>query len=272
MEPEGCALVTGASRGIGRGVALELARRGFEVVATMRNPAAGSDLLAADDELAGTIRVERLDVTDPASMRIPEGLTVLVNNAALEGENLSVEDTSIEQWRQMFETNVFGLVELTRRAIPELRASGGGVICNLTSSSILVPMPFYAVYRASKAAVQALGESLAAELAPHGIRVLEVLPGPVATDMLAESSTLPEAHRSAPYRELAERVARVRDGVEDAATPVEEAAVVIVDAICDDGSPMRIACDPLGAGLLEGWATTPDPEHQRGFLSTFEPG
>jgi NAD(P)-dependent dehydrogenase (short-subunit alcohol dehydrogenase family) len=144
MTPTGTALVTGASRGIGRGVAQELARRGFDVVATMRNPDAAGDL-TKDPRIA----VARLDVDDPTTITIPPGLRVLVNNAAIEGENLSLEDTPMDDWRRQFETNVFGLVEVTRRALPALRANGGGVIVNLTSAGLLVPMPFFAVYRAS---------------------------------------------------------------------------------------------------------------------------
>jgi len=83
MEPEGIAVVTGASRGIGRAVAIELAARGFETVATMRDPVDGADLAAH----AG-VRVERLDVTDPSTITLPGGLRVLVNNAGVESENL----------------------------------------------------------------------------------------------------------------------------------------------------------------------------------------
>src|SRR5215475_8264360 len=100
MTPEGLAVVTGASRGIGRAVAVELAARGFDTIATMRDPADGADL-------AG-VKVERLDVNDPASINLPAGLRVLVNNAGVESENLPVEFMPADDWRRMFETNVFG--------------------------------------------------------------------------------------------------------------------------------------------------------------------
>src|SRR5690242_11136470 len=83
MDPSGLAVVTGASRGIGRAVALELAARGFDTVATMRNPADGEDLTG--------VRVQRLDVTDPATIDLPDGLRVLVNNAGTESDNLPLE-------------------------------------------------------------------------------------------------------------------------------------------------------------------------------------
>ena len=124
MEPKGTAVVTGASRGIGRAVAVELAARGFDTVATMRDPAAGATL--------SDMRVERLDVTDPASITLPDGLRVLVNNAGVESDNLPIEFMPLDAWKQLFTTNVFGLVEVTKRAVPLMRAAGGGVICNIT--------------------------------------------------------------------------------------------------------------------------------------------
>src|SRR5882724_8836008 len=101
MEPNGIAVVTGAGRGIGRAVAIELARRGFDVVATMRNPTDGADL-AEEVGDAGKVRVERLDVNDPSSMHMPEGLRVLVNNAGVESDNLPLEVMPADAWRTIF--------------------------------------------------------------------------------------------------------------------------------------------------------------------------
>jgi len=252
MIVSGIALVTGASRGIGRAVALELAARGFEVVATMREPAAGADLPDRAAAVGGRLRVAALDVDRPATIAIPDGIRVLVNNAGIECANLPVEAQPAEDWRRVFETNVFGLAEVTRRAVPALRAAGGGVVCNVTSSSLLAPVPFYAVYRASKAAVAALGESLRAELAPLGIRVLEVLPGPIDTDMLAGSARTPEACAFPEYRPAAEALHAARMALDDMVTAPTEAARRIADAILDDASPLRVACDPMGEAMLSG--------------------
>jgi NAD(P)-dependent dehydrogenase (short-subunit alcohol dehydrogenase family) len=179
-----------------------------------------------------------------------------VNNAGIECDYLPVEHAPIEHWRTVFETNVFGLIEVTRRAIPELR-SGGGVICNVTSSSLFVPVPFYGVYRASKGAVTAISETLAVELAPFGIRVLEVLPGPIATDMLAASDRLPEGARHAGYEELAAQMLEGRRSVRDMITAPRDAARAIGAAILDDSSALRRACDPLGQSLLDAWSSDP---------------
>ncbi len=269
MQAGGIALITGASRGLGRAVALELAGRGFEVVATMRHPRAGAALPEEARKRGGLLRVDRLDVESPETIRIPKGLRVLVNNAGVEGEYLPVEESPLDLWRRIFETNVFGLVEVTRRAIPALRASGGGVICNVTSSSLLFPMPFYAAYRASKAAVAALGESLRAELAAFGIRIVEILPGPIDTDMLAGSDRMPEAAAYEPYRRLAERARQARRDAAGMVTSAEDAARAIANAILDDVGPLRHACDPLGRAMLEGWRKTEDEERMRSMLASF---
>jgi len=250
MEPTGTAVVTGASRGIGRATAVELARRGFDVVATMRDPDAGADL---EGEGAGRLRVQRLDVNDPASIALPSDLRVLVNNAGVEDDNLPLETMPSEVWRSLFETNVFGLVEVTKRAVPLMRAGGGGVICNVTSSSILAPVPFLGAYRASKAAVGALGESLQAEVAQFGIRVVEIMPGPIETDMLAASDRPAAAIDAAPYRALAETMWTSRQAIRDAYTPASEAARRIADAILDDDGPLRYGCDDMSEGMLDGW-------------------
>lgn len=269
MEADGAALVTGASRGIGRAMALELAQRGFSVVATMRRPDAGRDLLAEARSRRLDLRVEALDVRAADGFTAPVPLRVLVNNAGIEGENLPVETAPDTEWREQFETNVFGTVAVTRVALPALRAAGSAVICNITSASLLVPMPFFAPYRAGKAAVSAFGESLRVEVAPHGIRVVEILPGPIATDMLAASSAVPEAVAVPAYRTLAERVGEARAGMGEAGTPAAEAAAVAVDAILDDDSPLRCACDPVGAALLDAWDAGADERRQRDFLEAF---
>jgi NAD(P)-dependent dehydrogenase (short-subunit alcohol dehydrogenase family) len=272
MKAEGVAVVTGAGRGLGRAVALELARRGFEVLATMRDVRAGAALAEAAGADAKRIRVAALDVTKPETVALPERLSVLVNNAGVETAYLPVEHAPLDAWRSVFETNVFGLAELTRRAIPALRRAGGGAIVNVTSASLFFPMPFYAVYRASKAAVQALGESLAAELRPFGIRVLEVLPGPVETDLLAGSEREPEAAAHAGYSDLARWAHAGRRALSGRTTPAAVAAQRIADAILDDTSPLRVACDDVGRALLEGADATPFAARFAGALGAMPRG
>jgi len=271
MEAHGTALVTGAGRGLGRALAIELAARGFDVVAGLRSPQAASGLAERAGQLLGSITIVHLDVTDSETITIPAGLRVLVNNAGVDTQYLPVENADDDDWRAVFETNFFGALQVTKRAIPVLRASGGGVLCNITSAALLFPMPLYAAYRASKAALSALGESLAGELAQFGIRVLEIQPGPIRTDMLAASAREPEAARNPLYRELARRAHEGRMAVEGATTAADEAAAAIVDSILDDAAPLRCACDGVGRDLQTGRDAATDADWQRSMSGAFVP-
>ena len=249
-------MVTGASRGIGRAIALELANRGFDTVATMRDPGAGAAMAA---ETRGRLTVRRLDVTDPSTFDVPGDLRVLVNNAGIDTDYLPVEHADIEDWRRMFETNVFGVVALTSAAIPTLRANQPAVVCTITSSSILAGVPFYSAYRASKAAASAFGDSLRVEVAPFGIRVVEILPGPVDTDMFRLSTGEQDAARFDHYRALAGVTATLRRGHADPrVVDPAAAASAVVDAILDSSGPMRYGCDPVSLELLELWRQCDD--------------
>ena len=171
----------------------------------------------------------------------------------------------MELWRSLFETNLFGLVEVTRRALPALRNTRG-VLCNITSCSILLPVPFFAAYRASKAAVAALGESLRAELAPAGVRILEVQPGAIRTDMLTGSERPPEAAAFEAYRDGADKMQAMRTQSADDFEEVGAAARSILDAILDPTAPLRHAPDPMSQGLLTAWRSSDDETLMSGML------
>ncbi len=256
MDIHGSALVTGASRGIGRAVALELANRGFDTVATMRDPGAGASMA---DGTRGRLTVRRLDVTDPSTFDLPDDLRVLVNNAGIDTDYLPVEHANIDDWRRMFETNVFGVVSVTAAAIPTLRANQPSVVCTITSSSIIAAVPFFSAYRASKAAVSAFGDSLRVEVAPFGIRVVEILPGPVDTDMFRLSTGEQGATRFADYRTLAAVAATLRrEHADPRVVEPAKAAEAVVDAILDSSGPMRYGCDPISLELLDLWRQCDD--------------
>jgi NAD(P)-dependent dehydrogenase (short-subunit alcohol dehydrogenase family) len=256
VEVAGSALVTGASRGIGRAIAIELANRGFLTVASMRDPHDANDLGSLAD---GRLSTARMDVTDPKSFVIPPDLRVLVNNAGVDSEYLPVEHSNIADWRSLFETNVLGTVSVTAAAIPTLRSNRPAVVCNITSSSILASVPFYSAYRATKAAVSAFGDTLRVELAPFGIRVVEIMPGPIDTDMFRLSTGEQVASQFELYRRMSDVAAELRrEHADPMVAEPGEAASLIVDAILDDDGPMRYGCDPLSIGFVDLWRGSDD--------------
>jgi NADP-dependent 3-hydroxy acid dehydrogenase YdfG len=181
-------LITGASSGIGRAAAIELAGRGHRVFASARRLAALEELAAAHAGIAAV----PLDVTDDASVaaavRVVDeltaghGLDVLVNNAgyALGGP---IEALSSEAVEHQFQTNVFGLLRVTRAFLPSMRARGSGRLVNVSSVVGRVAFPGMGVYSATKFAVEALSDTLRMELAGFNIFVSLVEPGFVATDI-----------------------------------------------------------------------------------------
>lgn len=271
MPASGSALVTGANRGIGRAVALELARRGHPVVATVRDPATAGPLLDAAAAEGLPVTVAPLDLEAVTPLDLPDDLRVVVNNAGLQTGYLPVEAVPLDAVRALVETNYVGQLAVLQQVIPVLRRRGEGVVCTVTSAAVLLASPFYAAYRASKAALHALVETLAVELAPFGIRVLEVMPGPVATDGLAGSEYLPAVELPA-YRAVAERMMAGRDAMRSLAVTPEAAAARIVDNVLDDDAPMRTACDPMGDDLLAAWRTTTDEERLTRDLARYRPG
>lgn len=167
-------LITGCSSGFGLETAKLFLEKGWRVVATMRSPKSG--ILPASDNLI----VLPLDVTDSASIASAiekaGDIDVLVNNAGF-GAAVPVELIEPETARQLFETNTLGTLAMVQAVLPKFRERRRGTIINVTSTVTLKPLPLVSVYRASKAAVNALTESLAVEMEPFGVRVHIVLPG-----------------------------------------------------------------------------------------------
>jgi NAD(P)-dependent dehydrogenase (short-subunit alcohol dehydrogenase family) len=181
-------LVTGCSSGIGRASALALVRAGFPVWASARKAGSLEEL-----ERAGC-RVLELDVTDEqsrvAAVRRVEAehgaVGVLVNNAG-HGGGGPVEEVPLSMVREVFDTNVFGLVGMCQLVLPGMRARRGGMIVNLGSAAGLVTPPTGCPYAMTKYAVESLCDALRPEVAPFGVRVVLIEPGAVRTRFLANS-------------------------------------------------------------------------------------
>jgi NAD(P)-dependent dehydrogenase (short-subunit alcohol dehydrogenase family) len=194
--------LTGSSRGLGRQVAEAALAAGHHLVATARDPASLADLA---DRYGGQVLPVALDVTDPeaAAAAVRAGteafgrIDVVVNNAGY--ANLAaVEDVSLDDFRAQVDANLFGVVNVTKAALPVLRAQGGGHIIQVSSIGGRLATPGLSAYQAAKWAVGGFSEVLAREVGPLGIKVTVLEPGGMRTDWAGSSMRVPPI--SEPYR------------------------------------------------------------------------
>jgi NAD(P)-dependent dehydrogenase (short-subunit alcohol dehydrogenase family) len=213
-------LITGTSSGFGLVTAVELARRGWSVVATMRDLARRR---ALDEALAAAgvgarVRIERLDVTDAGGMAgallallgsgADSGLDAVVHNAGV-AVGGAFEDLPDAELRRVMETNFFGVLSLTRALLPTLRAQRRGRVLIVSSNSAFAGEPANSIYVASKWAIEGWAESLAYEIAPFGLEVVLVEPGPYRTAIWDSSPRILPA--DSPYRAWLQHLERIID-------------------------------------------------------------
>lgn len=233
-------VVTGASTGIGAATARELERRGFHVLAGVRRDR------DADAIRAPGIEPLIIDVTDPDHIQAlvarvrddPRGrsLRAVVNNAAIQA-NVPVEAFPIDEWRRMFEVNLFGQVAVTQALLPALFGSKGRVV-NISSVGGRIAMATYGPYAGTKFALEAVSDSLRRELAPSGVRVVVVEPGAVRTEMLgraiataAELVSAMTPEQRGRYGGLVHAVNAQASSSTESGLPAEAAARVIAKAV-----------------------------------------
>jgi NAD(P)-dependent dehydrogenase (short-subunit alcohol dehydrogenase family) len=190
----GVVLVTGASTGIGEATALRLARLGFTVLAGVRRDEDGQRLVAADPRRPSIVPV-RLDVTRPEDIaavagevdrRSAEGLAGLVNNAGIAVAG-PVESLAVDEWRRQLEVNLIGQIAVTRAMLPALLRARGRVV-NMGSIGGRVALPLLGPYAVSKFGIEAFTDTLRRELRPHGVGVVCVEPGGIATPIWDKSN------------------------------------------------------------------------------------
>lgn len=185
------ALVTGASRGIGREIAVTLAREGADVAVVARSAEKLAEVAAEIEGLGRRCHIITADVTDEAA---PErivsettsalgGITILVNNAGGNSFMAPLQTMRLSGWRKTLNLNLDSIVALTQAALPALIASGNGSIVNVASVAGLRGSPLMSHYGAAKAALLSLTQSLAIELAAQGVRVNSLVPGWIETDL-----------------------------------------------------------------------------------------
>jgi NAD(P)-dependent dehydrogenase (short-subunit alcohol dehydrogenase family) len=242
--------ITGCSTGFGREIAREVIGRGWCAIATARNPEQVQAIVAGHEENALALP---LDVNDKdaiaRTVQAAESkfgrIDVLINNAGY-GYLAAIEEGEDDEVRAMFETNVFGLIAVTKAVLPGMRARRKGHIVNISSIGGLVSFPATGYYHATKYAVEGLSESLAQEVSPLGIKVLIVEPGPFRTDWagrsIKQSTTRLPDYESTAGKRRAETEARSGNQPGD---PVR-AAQAIISAVETKDTPLRL--------LLGKWA------------------
>jgi len=206
-------MITGSSRGLGRALAEAVLAAGDQLAATARNPAALADLV---ERYGDRVRAIALDVTDPEAARraVAETvaafgrLDVLVNNAGY-ANVAAIEDFSESDFRQQIETNLFGVINVTRAALPQMRAQRSGRILQISSIGGRITSPGLGAYQTAKWALGGFTGVLAQEVAPLGIKVTVVEPGGMATDWAGPSMAVHEVSRDyqASVGETAKRMA-----------------------------------------------------------------
>ena len=245
-------LITGCSTGFGRELAKLVLARGWRAVVTARDPATVADIAAAHGERAlvmpldVTRRAQISDVVTAATQKFGR-VDVLVNNAGF-GYLAAIEEGEDDAVRAMFETNVFGLIDMTKAVLPIMRAQRSGLIVNVSSIGGITSFAATGYYHGTKYAVEGLSESLAIEVKPLGIDVLIVEPGPFRTNWagpsIKQSATRIEAYAATAGERRKQTEARSGSQAGD---PVR-AAQAIVDAALSDSPPLRLL---LGNAALE---------------------
>lgn len=243
-------MITGCSTGFGRLLAELLLARGERVVATARRPEALADLTAPHGERALALR---LDVTRPEDIQAARdtalarfgSIDVLVNNAGYGGLG-TVEDAPIDEARAIFETNFFGTLALTRAVLPGMIARRSGRIVMIGSVAGQIGFPALAYYSASKFALAGLTESLAAEVAPLGIRVTLAELGPFATQFTASMAFVPPS----PHYDLAALSAEAGNSHWGGGEDPEPAARALLAALADPSPPRRLILGQPGLDVV----------------------
>jgi short-subunit dehydrogenase len=227
-------LVTGASSGIGRSCAELLAKRGHRVYGASRS--------------AGL----RLDVRDEASVNEAvrsildreRRLDVVINNAGF-GIAGAVEETSVEEAKEQFEVNFFGVMRVCRAVLPAMRSQGQGTIVNIGSIGGLIAIPYQGLYSATKFALEGLTESLRLEVRDFGVRVVLIEPGDHRTGFTYNRRSTAKSGGESPYRSLFERAVARMAADEQAGPPPERVAALVVKVIDSRRPRLRYTVGPV---------------------------
>ena len=238
---EKVALVTGSSSGIGLETSLALARNGFHTFATMRD-------VSKDEEIKEIVRKEnlnveilQLDVDNEESvneaintvMERKDRIDVLVNNAGY-GMWGTVEDVSIDEFKEQFETNFFSIIRLIHRVAPIMRKQNSGNIVNISSVAGRIGFPVSPAYISSKFALEGLSESLRFELMPFGVNVIIIEPGVIKTNFFDSMKLAEKSQQDSSYKDITEKVISGVKMMAEMGTHPKEVADTVIKALKEE--------------------------------------
>ncbi|KAB7731216.1 SDR family NAD(P)-dependent oxidoreductase [Rudanella paleaurantiibacter] len=263
--------ITGASSGIGKETAKLFQSQGWQVIATMRNPANETELTQLENVL-----VSQLDVLDLASIEraVAEGIQtfgtidVLVNNAGY-GAYGPLESFSRDKIQRQFNTNVIGLLDMTRALLPHFRQNRSGILINISSIGGKMTFPLGALYHGTKFAVEGISESLHYEVAQFGGQVKLIEPGSIATDFGGRSFDFSNDESLSEYQPLIARFMGVMSGVMANASPARVVADVIYTAATDGKDQLRYTAGEDARLLLDSRRQADDATFIGGIKAQF---
>lgn len=232
------AVITGASSGFGLLTTLELAKKDYLVIATMRNLEKQGNLLsqATQLNLLQNIKIQQLDVTDQNSLhnfqlflKEINKVNLLINNAGYANGGF-VEETPVEEYRKQFETNLFGAISITQLVLPYMREQQSGKIINISDISGQVAFPGLSPYVSSKYALEGWSESLRLEVKPFGIDVALIEPGSYNTNIWEVGKQLAtnQSDTSSPYKEYMDKIQKhINSGSDTFGNPIDVANKIV---------------------------------------------
>jgi NAD(P)-dependent dehydrogenase (short-subunit alcohol dehydrogenase family) len=264
-------LITGASSGIGKETAKLFNAKGWNVIATMRNPQSETELTQLQD-----VFVTRLDVLDVPSIAhaVAGGIQkfgaidVLLNNAGY-GAYGPLESFSREKITRQFDTNVIGLLDVTKAVLPHFRQQKSGIIINVSSVGGKIAFPLGTLYHGTKFAVEGISEALNYEVEQFGGQVKIIEPGAIATDFAGRSFDFNNDETLTAYQDTVAKLFAVMPAMLDNASPASVVAAVIFEAATDGKNQIRYIAGADAEALLAGRKQHDDAAFIGGIKSQF---
>ena len=266
---EKVAIVTGSSSGIGFETALALAKEGYFTYATMRDTTKSDKIKEIAQKENLKINILELDVDDENSVKTAiakildkkQRIDVLVNNAGW-GLWGCVEDVSVDEFKEQFETNFFSIIRLIQKVAPTMRKQGSGTIINVSSVVGRIGFPASPAYISSKFALEGLSESMRFEFAPFGVDVIIIEPGVIKTNFMKNMKMAKKSELDTVYKDITTKVVSGVKMMADMGTPPKEVANVIVKAIKDKKPLPRYIVGNDAAMFLEAKKSKTDIEFE----------